>query len=101
MDLHIPAADLRADAAQQLLPVERLLHVVVGAAVEAHHDVVRVAVGGHHDDGDEVRLVPLAYLGAHLSRVQGWGNREPPVRRMPCYAWAGGGRHHSQTYATS
>ena len=83
-----PAADLRADAAQQLLPVERLLHVVIGTAVQAHHDVVRVAVGRHHDDGDEVRLVPLAYLGAHLKmrvqRPRGSGSISGSICRSTC-----------------
>src|SRR5690349_8166420 len=47
-----PPAERRADAGDQLGHLERLLDVVVGARLQPHHDVDRVAAGRqHHDRG--------------------------------------------------
>ena len=46
----VAATQPGADAGDQLLRLERLDDVVVGAGLEADHDVDRVGAGGEHDD---------------------------------------------------
>ena len=43
------------DAGDELGDLERLLDVVVGARLEADHDIDRVGAGGEHDDRDRRR----------------------------------------------
>ncbi len=40
------------DPRHEFLGLERLDHIVVGACLEAGHDVVRVGPGSEHDDRD-------------------------------------------------
>src|SRR5450756_3025508 len=60
-----PAQD-GLDAGEQLRVVERLCQVVVGATLEALHDVMRFVERREHDDWD----VPVSYthLRAHETR---------------------------------
>ncbi|GAA3111524.1 hypothetical protein GCM10020001_032730 [Nonomuraea salmonea] len=55
-----------ADAGVEHARLDRLDHVVVGAGLEAHHDVEVVASCGEQDDGE---LVELADAAAHLDAV--------------------------------
>ena len=62
-----PAPQVGADAGEQLREVERLGQVVVGAGIEAQHDVDLLGPGGEHDHG---RLgVPFAQPAADLDAV--------------------------------
>ena len=47
----VVAADPGPDPGDELLGLERLDDVVVGAGLQADHDVDGVALGGEHDDG--------------------------------------------------
>ena len=67
------------DAGGQLLGLERLGDVVVGAGLEPRHHVEAVGPGGDHDDGD---VAVLAQRTAHLEPVlPGASGRAAPVGR--------------------
>jgi hypothetical protein len=60
----VGAAQHRLDAGQQLVDLERLDEVVVGAALEAEHALVELAAGREHDDrGDRAEAAQLAAHG--------------------------------------
>ena len=59
-----PQAEVQLDARAKLLRVERLLHVVVGARLEAGQLGGHLLAGGEEDDGD----LGGALAGAHLPR---------------------------------
>ena len=53
-----PPPEQRVHARQQLLEVERLDEVVVGAGLEALHAVLDLVTGGEHEDRDVVARLP-------------------------------------------
>ena len=65
------AAEDRLDSGQQLLHLEGLRQIIVGALLQALHLVVRLALGGEHDDGglavlpDGAQHAPAVHHGQH------------------------------------
>ena len=65
------AAEDRLDSGQQLLHLEGLRQIIVGALLQALHLVVRLALGREHDDGslavlpDGAQNAPAVHHGQH------------------------------------
>src|SRR5205823_583499 len=62
----------RADASDELGPVYRLRHVVVGAGIESADAVARVLEGRDHHDRQEPSLRKSLDALAYLEPVQAW-----------------------------